>query len=84
MKFRYTTNCAFDELKMSKQRFRKNTNKIIENTLADPQSMKDQLTSVTDQLVLSKGIISSYEDNTARINANCAYNNQEKDLKVGF
>ena len=46
--------------------------------------MKDQLTPVTDQLVLSKGIISSYEDNTARINANCAYNNQEKDLKVGF
>lgn len=41
--------------------------------------MKDQLTSVTDQLVLSKGIISSYGDNTARMNANCAYNNQEKD-----
>ena len=73
MKLRYTTNSAFDELKISKQRFRKNTN--IENTLADPQSMKDQLTSCTDQLVLIKGIISSYEDNTARINANCAYNN---------
>ena len=42
----------------------------IENTTADPLSMKEQLTSVTEQLLLSKALISSNEDNTARINNN--------------
>ena len=73
MKFRYTVNSAIDELKMSKQRVRKDTNKILDRTTADPQSMKDQVTSVTDQLVLSKGLIFSNEDNTARLNANPIY-----------
>lgn len=73
MKFRYTVNSAIDELKMSKQRVRNDTNKILDRTTADPQSMKDQVTSVTDQLVLRKGLISSNKDNTARLNSNPIY-----------
>lgn len=75
MKFRYTANKVLDDLKFSKQRVKKEANKIQEKTTADPQSMKDQLTSVTELLVLSKGLISSNEDNTARLNAYNIYDN---------
>ena len=55
---------------MSKQKMREKEKMNIENTTADPLSMKEQLTSVTEQILLSKALISSNEDNTARINNN--------------
>ena len=55
---------------MSKQKLREKEKFNLENTTADPLSMKEQLTSVTEQLLLSKALISSNEDNTARLNNN--------------
>ncbi len=49
--------------------------------------MKDQLTAVTEQFVLSKGLISSNEDNTARLIANHINLNENmlpKDSKIAY